>query len=195
MWCTNVDLAETPNAAKFLGIHLDASLPFQTRRRFTSVLPATTEALRLKFSVMSKLWLQAKMREPARQILVDFTETTSLKILDELLSDKNFLLDRNTASTRMIVPKVEHCLEYEYHVRRQAIKLCVRKGSSLQSAWWSVYRDAEHRMEHWMQMLTTANSNFDLAHTPSASAASFTGRKAKGGKDQERREKRTRSNQ
>ena len=54
------ELAKTPNAAKHLGIHLDASLAIQTRRRFTSVLPATTEALRLMFSVMSNLWLLAE---------------------------------------------------------------------------------------------------------------------------------------
>ena len=97
-------------------------------------------------------------------------QATFPKILDELLSEKNFLLDRNIAGTRMIVPKWEHCLEYEYQVRRQAIKLCVWKGFSFQSAWWSVYRDVEHRMEHWMQLLTIANSSSDLAHTPSASA-------------------------
>ena len=122
------ELAKTPNVAKHLGIHLDASLTIQTKRRFSSVLPATTEALRLKFSVMSNLWLLAKMRQPARQIFADFTETTFPKILNELLSEKNFLLDRNIAGTRMVVPKWEHCLEYEYQVRRQAIKLCVRKG-------------------------------------------------------------------
>ena len=163
------ELAKTPNAAKHLGIHLDASITIQVRRRFHSVLPATTEALRLKFSVMSNLWLLAKMRQPARQIFADFTETT-LKILDELLSEKNFLLDRNIAGTR-IVPKWDHCLECEYQVRRQAIKLCVRKGYSFRSAWWTVYRDVEHRMEHWVQLLTIANSNSDLAHTPSASTA------------------------
>ena len=87
------------------------------------------------------------------------------------MSEKNFLLDRNIAGTRMIVPEWEHCLEYEYQVRRQAIKLCVRKGFSFWSAWWSVYRDVEHRMEHWTQLFTIANSSSDLAHTPSASAA------------------------
>ena len=87
------ELAKTPNAAKHFGIHLDASFTIQTRRRFHSVLPATTEALRLKFSVMSNLWLLPKMRQPARQIFADFTETTFPKILDELLSEKNFVLD------------------------------------------------------------------------------------------------------
>ena len=164
-------LAKTPHAAKHLGIHLDSSLSIQTRRRFKSVLPATTEALRMKFSVMSNLWLLSKMRQPSRPIFADFTETTFPKILDELLSEKNFLLDRNIAGTRMIVPKWEHCLEYEYQVRSQAIKLCVRKGYSFQSAWWTVYHDVEHRMEHWMQLLTIANSSSDLAHPPSASAA------------------------
>ena len=38
----------------------------QTRSRFVSVLPATTEALRLKFSVMPNLWLLAKMRQLVR---------------------------------------------------------------------------------------------------------------------------------
>ena len=126
------ELAKTPNAAKHLGIHLDASLTIQTRRRFHSVLLATTEALHLKFSVMSDLWLLAEMRQPARQIFADFTETTLPKISDELLSEKNFLFDRNIAGTRMIVPKCDHCLEYECQVRRQAIKLCVRKGYSFQ---------------------------------------------------------------
>ena len=60
------ELAKTPNAAKHLGINLDASLTTQTKRRFSSVLMATTETLRLKFSVMSNLWLLAKMRQPAR---------------------------------------------------------------------------------------------------------------------------------
>ena len=49
----STELAKTPNVAKHFGIHLDASLTLQTRRRLTSVLLATTEALRLKFSVMS----------------------------------------------------------------------------------------------------------------------------------------------
>ena len=82
------ELAKTPNAVKHLGIHLDAILTIQTRRRFTSVLPATTEALRLKFSAMSNVWLLAKMRQPTRQIFADCTETTFSKILDELLSEK-----------------------------------------------------------------------------------------------------------
>ena len=100
------ELAKTPNAAKHLGIHLDASLTIQTKRRFSSVLPATTEALRLKFSVMSNLWLLAKMRQPARQIFADFTEITFPKILDELLSEKNFLLDRNIAGTTLLGVRV-----------------------------------------------------------------------------------------
>ena len=65
------ELAKTPHAAKHLGIHLDSTLSIQTRRRFKSVLPATTEALRMKFSVMSNLWLLAKMRQPARTIFAD----------------------------------------------------------------------------------------------------------------------------
>ena len=54
------ELAKTPHAAKHLGIHLDSSLSIPTRRRFKSVLPATTEALRMKFSVMSNLWLSQR---------------------------------------------------------------------------------------------------------------------------------------
>ena len=68
-------------------------------------------------------------------------------------------------------------------MRRQAIKLCVRKGFSFQSAWWSVYLDVEHRMEHaavdHRELAPTLlpplrrqqQSSSDLAPTPSASAA------------------------
>ena len=79
--------------------------------------------LKSYFLLCQLRFLLAKMRQPARQIFADFTETTFPKILDELLSEKNFLLDRNIAGTRMIVPKWEHCLEYERHHRTLVMTL------------------------------------------------------------------------
>ena len=155
------ELAKTPNAAKHLGIHLAASLTIMNRRPFTSVLQATTEALRLKFSVMSHLWLLAKMRQSARQIFSVFTETTFPQILDELLLECFSPVPETLPAQGTT---------HEQQVRRQALKLCVRKGYSFQTASRSVYRDVEHRMEHQMQLLTIANSNTDLAHASSALA-------------------------
>ena len=80
-------------------------------------------------STLVSIWTQAQRSRPRGA-----SETTFQKILDELLSEKNFLLDQDIAGTRMIVPKWEYSLEYEYQVRRQAIKLCVRKGLQLQDA-------------------------------------------------------------
>ena len=41
-WKSVQNLPRHPTRQKHLGIHLDASLTIQTRRRFNSVLPATT---------------------------------------------------------------------------------------------------------------------------------------------------------
>ena len=52
-------------------------------------------------------------------------------------------------------------MEYEFQFRREAKKLFREQGNSIQAALWATYRKQEHRMEHWVTLLTIANSRCD----------------------------------
>ena len=47
------------------------------------------------------MWLLAQMRQPTRLLYADLKETTFTKFLDELLSEKKFLLEREIAGSKM----------------------------------------------------------------------------------------------
>ena len=100
----NKQKALTPEVSRQMELHLDNALTIQTKRRFLSAMPATIQELRNKHQVMSHMWPLAQMRQLARPLYADLKETTFTKFLDESLSEKNFLLEREIAGTRMIVP-------------------------------------------------------------------------------------------
>ena len=54
-----------------------------------------------------------------------------------------------------VVPRWEHCLEYEHQLRREAIR---EENFSIQAALWHAFEDQQHRLTHWVQLLTIANS-------------------------------------
>ena len=58
----------------------------------------------------------------------------------------------------MVVPKWEHCLEYECQLRKKAIRLTVEENFSIQAALWHAFEDQHHRLTHWVQLLTIANA-------------------------------------
>ena len=58
--------AGRPDPPKQLGLHLDSTLTVQTKRRYMSTMPASTEALRSKYEVLSNL-LASVAISPARQ--------------------------------------------------------------------------------------------------------------------------------
>ena len=88
----------------------------------------TIEELRNKYQVMTHMWLLAQMRQPTRPAYSDLKETTFTKFLDELLSEKNSLLEREVAGSKMLVPNRAHCLEYEFQLRKEALKLVREEG-------------------------------------------------------------------
>ena len=121
-------------------------------------MPATTEALRTKYEVLTNLWLLAQSRQPGRKMYADFTENTWPKFLKELLNEDNFGLQREIQGEVWATPAWTHCLEYEYQLRKEALRLCLEDGYSIQEALWSAYADPQHRMKHWIQLLAVANS-------------------------------------
>ena len=87
----------------------------------------------------------------------DFIENTWPKFLKELLNEDNFGLQREIQGEVWATPAWTHCLEYEYQLRKEALRLCFEEGFSIQGAHRSTHADPQHRMKHWIQLLATAN--------------------------------------
>ena len=95
---------------------------------------------------MTHVWLLAQWRQLAC--------TSFSRFLVELLSAKNFVLDREVAGEMLRVPRWEHCLDYEFQIRNEAMKLVRIKGYPIRAELSAAYHDQAHRMEHWITLLT-----------------------------------------
>ena len=137
--------------------------------RFISSMPGTIEELRNKYQVMTHMLL-AQMRQPTRPIYSDLQESTFTKLLDELLSEKNFLLEREIAGCKMVVPEWAHCLEYEFQIRKEALRLVREEGQSIEKAYGAAYQNPHQRVEHWLTLLSIANSGVTKSSSSSSSS-------------------------
>ena len=86
-----------PEPSRQMDMHLGSTVTILTKRRYISTMPTSTEDLRQKYRIMSNCWLLAQMWQPARHLFSDLTLLTYPTFCDELLSDKNFMLDRPCA--------------------------------------------------------------------------------------------------
>ena len=119
-----------PDPPRQYGMHLNATLTIQTRRRYTSSLPKNLEELRQKYDVLSNCWLLGQQRQPGRALYSDVDSNTFPRILKELLGKKNFSLKKELEGQPLVAPPWGHCLSYEYELRREAYKRCrLNKGS------------------------------------------------------------------
>ena len=139
-------------------MHLNATLTIQTRRRYTSSLPKNLEELRQKYDVLSNCWLLGQQRQPGRALYSDVDLSTFPRILKELLGKKNFALKKELEGKPLVAPPWGHCLSYEYELRREAYKRCREQSVGFNAAWSCTYADTEHRMLHWLQLVSLANS-------------------------------------
>ena len=124
-------------------------------------MPADPESSRTKYRVTTNLWLLAQHRQPGRQLYVDLSKETFNDFLEELLSTDNFLMKRQIEGETWAATIWAHCMEYEFQLRREAMKLCREQGYSIQAALWAAYRNQEHRMKHWITLLSVANTRCD----------------------------------
>ena len=150
---------EKPDPPRQYGIHLNAALTIQMRRRYTSTLPANCEELRAKYEVLSNCWLLGQQRQPGRALYSDVDTTTIPRILKELLGKKNFALKKELDDKPLVAPPWANCLSYELELRREACKKCREQNMGFSAAWWQTYGDSEHRVLHWLQVVSLANSS------------------------------------
>ena len=69
--------SQRPDPPRQYGIHLNAQLTLQTRKRYSSVAPKNIEELRAKYEVMSNMWLLAQLRQPGRSVFADLERQLS----------------------------------------------------------------------------------------------------------------------
>ena len=151
-----------PEHPKQLHLTLKANLTLQTRRRFISQMPTSVEQLRTKYQVLSNLWLLAKLRQPGRALYRDLDERTWHLLLEELLNRKNFAFQRQLENSEVMVgPDWNHCLEYEFQIRKEALRRTEEDGLAIGAALWASYSCPQHRMEQLITFLTVANARSD----------------------------------
>ena len=155
--------AKRPDPTRQYNLQLDSKLTITTKRRHLSSEPTDEKGLRLKYSIMTNLWLLAQMRQPGRSIYADFDRNTFIDFLDTLLDTDNFNFEKEVDGRPVISPSWSYCLSNELELRKEAIRLCKEQSSGIQSALWSALPNTEHRMKHWLQLVAIPN-------TPSSSS-------------------------
>ena len=84
---------------------------------------------------MTNLWLLAQLRQPGRQLYAGPHKGHFNDFLGELLSTDNFLVKRQIEGQTWAAPIWSHCMEHEFQLRREAMKLCRDQGYSIQAAY------------------------------------------------------------
>ena len=78
---------------------------------------------------------------------------TFIDFLDELLSERNFLMDKTVSDNRVVRPDWSLCMGYELELRREAIRYTRERGMAIQEALWAAYHDEHHRLENFSNFL------------------------------------------
>ena len=151
--------AKKPDPTRQYNLQLDSKLTITTKRRHLSSDPTDEKGLRLKYSIMTNLWLLAQMRQPGRSIYADFDRNTFIDFLETLLDKDNFNLYKEVDGRPMISPCWSYCLSYELELRKEAIRLCEEQSFGIQSALWTALRNTEHCMKHWLQLVAIPNTS------------------------------------
>ena len=157
--------AKKPDHSRQKNLQLDSRLTITTKRRHQSTEPTDEKGLRLKYAILTNLWLLGQMRQPGRSIYQDFTRTTFIDFLDTLLDRDNFNFHKEVNGRTLISPCWSFCLSYEFELRKEAIRLCKEQAMGVQAALWTALRNPEHRMKHWLQLVAIPNA-------PSSSSSS-----------------------
>ena len=71
---------------------------------------------------------------------------TFIDFLDELLSERNFLMDKTIGDNRVVRSDWPLCMGYE--LRRETIKNTTERCMAIQEALWAAYRNDHHRLEN-----------------------------------------------
>ena len=135
-----------PEPARQYNLQLDSKLTITTKRRHVSADPTYEKGLRMKYAVLTNLWLLAQMKQSGRTIFQDLGRCTFTDFLDTLLDKDNF--NKEIDGRPVVSSCWSFCLSYELELRKEAIRLCKEQSFDIQAALWAALRNKEHRMKH-----------------------------------------------
>ena len=155
-----------PDPSRQYNLQLDSRLTITTKRRHLSSEPTDEKGSRLKYAIMTNLWLLAQMRQPWRSIYQDLDRCTFNDFLDTLLDRDNFNFYKEVEGCALITPSWTYCLSYEFELRKDAFRLCKEQQYGIQAA---PGHFTQHRTSY--EALAPAHR---ASHTPSSSSARAT---------------------
>ena len=170
-----------------------------TRHRPKGKMPTNTEELRLKLRVEANAWLMVASKMRNKVYLRGLEQRHFEKYVDYLLGEKCYHMMVPTASGEKMAlqPPWHILLDYEYELRRKAVKRARRDGAMLGTALKDATEDTELKELHFTSPITFAwaqrPAKMGRWETPGASNATSSapskgqsgkgkGGKAKGGK-------------
>ena len=147
-----------PDPSRQYNLQLDSRLTMSTKRRHLSSEATDEKGLRLKYAIMSNLWLLAQMRQPGRSIYQDLNRCTFNDFLDTLLDRDNFNFYEEVEGRALFSSSWSFCLSYEFELRKEAFRLCKEQQFGIHAALRVTLRNTEHRMKHWLQLIAIPNA-------------------------------------
>ena len=132
----------------------------------TPVLPARTEEFRAKYEVMGYMWPLAQLRQPGRTVFSDLERSTFQKFLKQLPRQAGFQFTQRNPRYPALTTVLGALLVLRFELRKVACKQCRETNIGIKAARWNAYNNQQHRMMHWLQLVSLTNSR------PSSSSSS-----------------------
>ena len=107
---------------------------------------------------MTNMWSLAQMRQLGRSSHQDYFRATFVDFVDIRLDERNFKVHKEVEGVHRLVTKWSDCMSCEYERRKEAPRLCPEDSCGIQTALWAALENDEHRMMHWLQLISIANS-------------------------------------
>ena len=93
-----------PDPSRQYNLQLDSRLTITTERRHLSSEPTDEKGLRLKYAIITNVWLLAQMRQQGRSIYQDLDRCTFNDFLDTILDRDNFNFYEEVEGLALISP-------------------------------------------------------------------------------------------
>ena len=129
------------------------------RRKYTSRHPKDVEQLRAEYDVISNLWLLAQMRQPKQALYTDLSLFTFPRVLKELFEQEELQPEeRAPGPQKRRGTSLESLPFLRIRIEKGGVQGSQVTAVGSSAAWWSAYNSTEHRMLHWLQLVSLANT-------------------------------------
>ena len=140
----SMTLEFAPTSSKVVAVRKPIEVP----------LPANTEELRKRITLMKRVWQVCGLKYGDRSVMVGLDHTVWDRFLEYLLGDKVWgYRSRNNVGLRWV-----DLIEYEYQVRRTACKAMSRNGTPFHLALEAAWKDTALHQEYFTLQLCTSGA-------------------------------------